>query len=65
MNAKYFTGGLLLMGLMVGAANTNFITWIVVVGSLQLALLVGALAVFSRGSLNTGDANIAARESTK
>ena len=64
MNAKYFTGGLLLMGLMVGAANTNFITWIVVVGSLQLALLVGALEVFSRGSLHTGDANIAAREST-
>ena len=49
MNARYFATGLVLMlGMTIVAAQTNFFTWIVVMGSLQLAMIIGAAITFSR-----------------
>ena len=49
MNARYFATGLvLLLGLTIIAAHTDFFTWIVVIGSLQLAMIIGAAITFSR-----------------
>ena len=47
MNARTVASVLLLMGLMLGAINTDLITWMVVAGSLQLIALVGAAAAIS------------------
>ena len=49
MNTRYFATGLVLMlAMTIAAAETNFFTWIVVIGSLQLAMIIGAAIAFSR-----------------
>ena len=49
MNARYFATALvLILGMTIVAAQTHFLTWIVVIGSLQLSMIIGAVITFSR-----------------
>lgn len=66
MNTRYFATGLVLMlAMTIAAAETNFFTWIVVIGSLQLATIIGAAIAFSRSfSDATETGNPTARDAT-
>ncbi len=60
MNARTVVSALLLTGLMLGAINTDLITWMVVAGALQLVALVGAAAAIAASFSHRGGGTAAA-----